>query len=681
VALRSLPLVLPLSGRLQALFASRIGTLPPRTRELLLLTALDGTGDPRVLQAAATRPRALEDLAEAERARLLRVDDATHRLAFQHPLIRSAVVDLSSADEHRRAHATLADLLAEQPDRRAWHLAQSTVEPDELVAALLEETGHRALRRGDAVGAVAALMRASELSPDGADRGRRLAQAAYIGADVTGDLRAVAHLLADARRAGAQPGGSLQAAVAASFLLLMGEGDVDTAHRLLVGAIEGRGGSAADDALVEALWTLCMVCFFGGRAELWTPFHAAITGFPGVPEFLSLCGQTFADPARSSAAALEELTGAIAGLHAEADPTRILRIGIAAVYVDRVEGCREALWRVVRDGREGGAIASAINALILMGVVDAQTGRWDEADRLLDEGLALCEAHGYELLAWPGRWGQALLAALRGDQDRVDALCDRMMRWATPRRVGSVQLYARHACELAALGRGDFEEAYRQATAISPPGMLPSHIPHALWIAMDLVEAAVHTDRHAEATAHASAMREAGIAAISPRLALATGGSAAIAAADSGAAGVLFAEALTIPGIDEWPFERARVQLAYGERLRRGRATVESRVHLTAALETFEGLGARPWAARAANELRAAGQTRPRPATTERDPLTAQELEIANLAAAGLTNKQIGQRLLLSHRTVGAHLYRVFPKLGITARAALRDALASRRPE
>jgi DNA-binding CsgD family transcriptional regulator len=197
---------------------------------------------------------------------------------------------------------------------------------------------------------------------------------------------------------------------------------------------------------------------------------------------------------------------------------------------------------------------------------------------------------------------------------------------------------------------------------------------------MDLVEAAVRTGRHAEAAAHVTAMRDAGIAAISPRLALLAAGAEAIAAPEASAPG-LFEAALAIPGADRFPFDRARVQLCYGERLRRSRATKESRAHLAAALDVFERLGARPWATRAAGELRATGQTRARADQPARDSLTPQEREIAMLAAAGLSNKEIGQQLFLSHRTVGAHLYQIFPKLGITSRAALRDALASLDPE
>jgi DNA-binding NarL/FixJ family response regulator len=120
------------------------------------------------------------------------------------------------------------------------------------------------------------------------------------------------------------------------------------------------------------------------------------------------------------------------------------------------------------------------------------------------------------------------------------------------------------------------------------------------------------------------------------------------------------------------------VQLAYGERLRRARALHEARVHLATAQELFESVGARCWVEHAANELRATGQSRPRGPARDPDALTPQEHEIAMLAAEGLSNRQIGERLFLSHRTVAFHLHRTFPKLGVTSRAGLRDALGSR---
>jgi DNA-binding NarL/FixJ family response regulator len=145
----------------------------------------------------------------------------------------------------------------------------------------------------------------------------------------------------------------------------------------------------------------------------------------------------------------------------------------------------------------------------------------------------------------------------------------------------------------------------------------------------------------------------------------------------------LFETALATPGADQWPFDLARIRLLYGEWLRRERSTVEARAQLGAALKTFRQLGARPWQVRAGNELRAAGVATPAadpgsprpPQVTAEDPLMPLDRQIAELAAAGLTNKQIGERLYLSHRTVAAHLYQIFPRLGISSRAALRDAL------
>jgi DNA-binding CsgD family transcriptional regulator len=191
---------------------------------------------------------------------------------------------------------------------------------------------------------------------------------------------------------------------------------------------------------------------------------------------------------------------------------------------------------------------------------------------------------------------------------------------------------------------------------------------------MDLVEAAVRTGRGPEAAAHVAALGEAEIAALSPRLALLVGGSSAIAAGPERATD-LFEAALTIPGVERWPFDLARVRLAFGGHLHRTRAVQEARVQLRGALEAFRRLGAGPWMKRADDELGATGAPSMLGENRERATLTSQERDIAELAATGLTNNEIGRRLYLSGRTVGAHLYRIYPKLGIRSRAALADAL------
>jgi DNA-binding CsgD family transcriptional regulator len=474
--------------------------------------------------------------------------------------------------------------------------------------------------------------------------------------------------------------------------LLNGDGDLLTAHRLLASAIETRtlplktgraavGTSAADPALVDALHSLLTVCSWAGRADLWPPLLSAIDDLrPELPRMLHLRVRVQGDPARLDAATLAEFDGAIRALRQQADSAQTVQVAIAAIYVDRVDDCREPLWRVVRDGRAGGAVTSAIRAMMALCVEDFAVGRWDEAQALVIEGLRLCDTYGYGLLTWFLRLGQALVAAGRGDEGLVCSLTEQMMRWATPRRVGVVQMFARHARGLSALGQGAFEEAYQQLSAISLPGTLPAYTAYALRIPFDLVEAAVRTGRQDEAAAHLRAMRAAGLPSMSGHLALMTAAVAALCASDDDAT-ELFAYALNIPEAERWPFDLARVHLAYGEHLRRHHAPGAARQHFNTAFDVFQRLGARPWAVRATNEMRALGRARTKNEYAPIGVLTPQERQIALMAASGMSNKQIGERLFLSHRTVGTHLYRAFPKLGITSRAALRDALTEGSPD
>jgi len=678
----TLPAALPLGRQLQTVFASRVQALSASVYELLLLAVLDGTGDLRLIRAIAA-DRGGEGLERAERVGLVRADESTARLTFRHPLIRSAIVELSTSEQRRRAHAELAARLAGQPERYAWHLAEATEEPDERVAALLQEVAHANLRRGDSVGAVTELLRAAELSPSGKGRSGRLAEAAYLGSIVTGDLRDAPRLLEQARRAHSGPGGPLSAAVAGAYHLLHGDGDVDTAHRLLTTAIYELDDprDAHNKVLIEALYTLLMICFFGGRADLWPPLQNAVDRLiPRPPELLAILSKTFSDPARLTPAMLARADASVADLDQQVSPARIIRTGIAVAYLDRLSSCREPLQRAIQHGREGGAVTSAIEALFLLGQDAFHTGRWDEAQQLIDEGLQLCDTHGYHLLTWPGRLTAALLSAARGDSKQATDTARDMDAWAGPRRAGIVGAYAAHIRSLAALGQDDFETAFRNAAAISPPGTFAPFAPHALWVLLDLVEAAIHTGRRTEAVAHVAAARDCRLDRLSPRLRLVVLGCQAITEprTDTDPQTAL-EQAIAEPGHDRWPFDLARIQLTYGSHLRRIKRTTDARHQLAAAAETFRRLGATPWAARADRELRATGIT-VSTADTGLASLTPQQHQIALLAAAGHTNKQIAARLFLSPRTVSTHLHQVFPKLGITSRAALRDALADASP-
>jgi DNA-binding CsgD family transcriptional regulator len=335
---------------------------------------------------------------------------------------------------------------------------------------------------------------------------------------------------------------------------------------------------------------------------------------------------------------------------------------------------------VVASGRDGGALTSAMSALTLLCVDDFLTGRWDECAHLAEEGAGMCAAHGYRLLAAPLRLVQALLAAARGNYATTLALTCEVNEWAVPRGNRTLGWAVHHALTLGALADGDAERAYHHASAISPAGTLAPHNAPALWVALDLVEAAGRTGRVGEAVRHARAMRQAPLAAVSPRFAMLAAASAAMAASPDETAADLFEEALATVGGERWAFDHARVRLAYGEHLRRCRDTGSARRHLGAALATFRRLSADPWTARARDELRATGlttdATRAAPGHHQPPSLTPEEREVTTFAASGLTNKQIAHRLHLSHHTVAARLYQVFPKLGVTSRAGLRDALA-----
>ncbi|NJC73668.1 helix-turn-helix domain-containing protein [Planosporangium thailandense] len=673
-----LPAFLSLNGRLEAIFAAGVRALPAPTHQTLLLAALEPDASLATIRPAARGRADVDDLAPAQQANLVRIDAVTGPMVFRHPLIRSAIVQTSLPSERRAAHQALAATLAGDPGRRAWHLAEAATGPDETVARVLEEAALAAWRRGRASAAVAALVRAGELSPHPADRSRRLAEAAYL-ANTSGQLDQVTRLLADAGQAQDTPTGLIFAATAQ--LLAYGEGDIDAAHHVLARALDARAlNDVADTAKTNNDWdgygilALLFVCVYSNRQEPWELLKTALARLePEAVSPLRLCYDAYADPARTSHPVREDLAPAFDALPTDAAPWQLIPLAYAALQVDTLSDYRYLCRRMIERERDGGAIYMAVVGLLMLSVDSYVHGQWDEAENLAREGLDLAVAHGYHLLQGQLRCRLALFAAARGNVDLTRALADEIATWAAPRGVELTQALAWHARAIAALGQGDYEDSYVQASRVNPLGTLSLGIP-GRWLVLDLVEAAVRTGRTDQARAYVAAAQQAGIARISPRAALLIAGAAALAA-DDDQAGLLFETALSLPEVDRWPFDHARIQLAYGEWLRRTRDTTRARLHLRAALDTLNRLGARPWAVRAQNELRATGiATTARP-DTRSATLTAQERQIATLAATGLTNKQIGQKLFLSHRTVGAHLHRIFPKLGITSRAALRDAL------
>ncbi|MEO5901387.1 MAG: AAA family ATPase [Ilumatobacteraceae bacterium] len=668
-----LPESLPLSTRVEGLFADRIRDLPSATRFLLLIAAV-GTDSLATVLAAADQSD-LDVLSPAVVANLVHVEE--QRVRFRHPLVRSSIFQMALPSQRRLAHQSLAAALADLPERRAWHLAAAAVGPDKEVAAAVEEAARTATRRGGAAVAVASLIRAAELSPDPVARARRLGEAAFL-ANQTGQFGRARALLAEAGRV-SDVAPSTYAATTAAFLMLDRDGDLHGARRVLMNALEqATPGDSGDDSIANTLYLLLVTAYLASEPGPWTDFDAVLSRLAGTPgtEMFSLYRDAMADPARSGHGLRERLLAVVEALPDDVEPWFVTRLGSVCAHIDAYDVGRERLRRLVERERDDGAQDSLMIALSLLSHDAYNTGRWNESEALANEGLALVDGGGSRIIAGNLHYRLALLAASRGQIERSLELSDELLSWNAAHAVKQWEFTAWHCRTVAAAAQGDFASAYACASRISPAGELASHVPLAPWLVFDLVEAAVRIGRIDEARAHVVAAQAADIGRVSARMGVLAAGAAAIAAAP-GDAGELFEAALSLPRIQDWPFEQARIRLAHGEWLRRSRAGTRAVAALQLANEDFDRLGARPWAVRASNELRAMGVNLGARATKGYVALTPQELEIAQLAARGLSNKAIGQRMYLSPRTVGSHLYRLFPKLGITSRSALRDALVA----
>ncbi|HEY6889477.1 MAG TPA: helix-turn-helix transcriptional regulator, partial [Solirubrobacter sp.] len=270
----------------------------------------------------------------------------------------------------------------------------------------------------------------------------------------------------------------------------------------------------------------------------------------------------------------------------------------------------------------------------------------------------------------------AMIGALRGDPDATERATARAEAIALPLGATHLVALAQSGPTLSALARGLHLEALGFAERTFDPHDPAYHLHFACMAIGDLAEAAVSGERTQAARARLNEVDALMGDSPAQWVAITLRHARALLADDDQEAAARFEEALAAD-LDRWPFWHARLLLAYGRWLRRHRRIIDSRVPLRDARRLFDAIGTTDWSDQARRELRASGERSRRRVPEARDDLTAQELQIAQLAAEGLSNRDIGQRLFLSHRTVSTHLYRVFPKLGITSRAELSAALAS----
>jgi DNA-binding CsgD family transcriptional regulator len=671
VACEAMPAALPLTRRLQSVFADRIEALPAPTRDELLLASLDAVGDFDVIRRAADDP-ALTQLLPAEEAGLVALTD---HLEFRHPLTRSAVVGLATGVQVRDAHRRLGEALVGDPDRQAWHLGEATIGPDERVAELVERAARRAVARGDRNASVR-LLKAADLSPDLRERNRRVTEAVNSGALGSATAGEASRLLEQVQHLPPSSDEALYAIAGAAYLTVSGEGDVRAAFRILRDAIDAVELSEVigSPALLAVLDLSVALCQLLGNADSADEFGRLLDHLgPAAPERFGLWVAALLDPARRVLDVIDRIDGALATIDDVPDAD-VVGLGSTAIYTDRLAGVRKPLERIVAYAGDVD-VPYAQGARVLLWLADFFAGNWDAADataqaapRLSDLGTMLWEPYFAYLNGW--------MAAARGDGAGVAGSVETLLAAADAHDARLWRLLSRHVLTASAAGRADFDAAYRHASAISAPGEFAEQTPAALWVFFDLVEAAVHTGRVVEARRHVAAACELRIDRISERLAMWVTAAQALVTGGEAGANDLFRRALGRPGIHQWPFDVARLRLSYGEYLWSAQADVEARRQLDLARATFERLRANPWVSRVDAQIRKLTDA---PASgCEVAGLTAKEYEVAQMAARGLTNKQIGAELFLSPRTVGTYLYRAYPKLGISTRAALRDALSGR---
>src|SRR5262245_64151096 len=671
-----LPAALPVDRSLEGHYLRQVEALPPATRRLLLVAAAEPTGDPISILAAG-HELDFDDAAigPAQVAGLVEIGS---QIRFRHPLIRSAVYQAATPTDRCRAHAALAAVTDPQrePDRRAWHRAAATQFPDDDVAAELERAAQHAGSRGSAAASAALLARSAELTIDNQLRASRLFGAAVADATAGNTERAHANL-ARARPDLHDPLLAAWARRVEGAIAFVGSdgGDGESVSLMIEAAraLEPLDVHLARDAMFDIV---PMAIYFGQSSSV------------PVGEVARLA-QSFELPAEAVPTPADLLLDAVSALFTEryATVVPILRRALAtlqpapeirsvprhlarACYLPMALSDDDALLALATAcataSREQGSFQYLNEALSYLYLHQLRVGSLDTADDLVAEEHGLQSALGRMSRSCEAR--ELIVSAWRGREQDVRVKAAELE--ARSQELGYVVRLTGHARVVLELGLGNYQAASSRARqewhrdlalgALAAADAVEAHVRSGSDVPPRA--AAAHLEERAGAT---QSLLDLGLLARSQ----------ALLAADAGAE-AHFRGSIECLDASGARLHLARSELVYGEWLRRQKRRRDARVQLEAAQDIFASMGADGFAERARVELQATGARARRRVDATRLDLTAQESQIARLAALGLTNPEVAERLFISASTVDYHLRKVYRKLDIRSRHDLRSVLA-----
>src|SRR6266700_2269970 len=654
-----------LTARLERAFASRLRDLGPDTRAALLAAALDSRAS--LDEIARSSGGGLESLQPAVDRDLVEIADGG--LRFRHPLIHSAIRQAASPLQVLEMYRALAEVVAD-PERQLWHRAMGAKGPDANIASALEQHARVAAARGAITVAGAAFERSAALTADSQSKGARLVAAAEIAYEL--GLVASARRLVDEATSFDLSARDV-ARVAWFHQILSGSVwfESGAARTFVTIAEQLRDGGDADMAL-RSLVPIAHRCWWTRtktRTRAYLVEAALAMGMADDdPRVLAVVG--LAHPEETGPTILKRISRM--RLHEMTDPIAAMYVGIAAEKSGDFATAARFLASAIDGLREQVRLVPLTQALVHYAWAAVHAGEWPAAA----EAAGLARDTTQPQYGLTGELVGALATALRGTEPDIEPLLAEPERALLAMKGGPLLATAHLARGAAAIGDGRHEDAFQHLWPVFDETDSAFHR-FMRWPALlDLVEAAAGSGQSSRLTNVIADLEAISMHSEPPILRLNLACARPLLAADDQAE-PLFTAALA-QDLAGYPFLRARTLFSFGRWLRRRRRSAESRSPLRESVALFDALGAAAWSRRARQELRATGEKVGRRAPELRDRLTAQELQIAQLAAEGLSNRQIAERLFLSPRTIGGHLYRIFPKLEITARAQLRDAFTDR---